>query len=147
MIWYIALYVLAIIFGLIVFVSLAIVILSGFDMSGLLIFFLITAILCGLCFWGVNEIDDKHTTTSVETIQMEIVKLDLTETYSRGLGTQTNYHMSVANGSEEMCFIFNITSNEYVKYNIGDLVEVEVTTTTNNMHKTTHQTANLKGGN
>lgn len=104
---------------------------------------IIIAIGIIIFLWVGNEHCINNTTTTTEVVQMEVVKLDLVKNDTHnGKYEELEYYISITNGTDS--FIKAITQEEYVTYNIGDIVNVEVTTTSYDGR--TKKTATIKGG-
>lgn len=128
MFWYILLFVLGCIFAGLSVTALALWILSMCEIWELLLIVVITGLISFGLLFGANALNENVSVTTTEVVQMEVVKLDLTEMGSGGITTK-HYYMSVT-GSAGKNFILDITPEEYVEHNIGDIVEVKITTKT-----------------
>ncbi len=102
--------------------------------NGMLILFLalllVMAVLLGtLAVTEVIRAVANEATTSTQIIEVQVTHLDVTQTYSKSLGTRTYYHMSIS--TESISAVVEITAAEYATLAIGSTITVEQTIITN----------------
>ena len=126
---YIVLLILSTISMIIMVASLAISFIMGFEESSLNRIFIISLIIGIGIAGGASYIRACNTTTTATTKQMEISKLDLTETKSTSTPSKVKYYMGVTDNGDNH-FVIRVTPEEYVMHEVGDIVKVEIETKT-----------------
>lgn len=139
MFWYIVLFILATIFGIIAVGALIMFILSLAEVPEILWITLIAGIIAIGLGLGATEIQNANTTLDTDTAQMEITKCDMTSVKLSSGMTKESYFITVGNK-----YIVEVSSEKYAKFNVGDVVLVEVTTKTT-FGETMKPTIALKG--
>jgi predicted membrane metal-binding protein len=129
---HITLIVLAFIFGIFAFLAL----ICAWDGS-CFIGFIIAALLCGLCIWGANAINEANTITETEVVKIEIKEM----TYN---SVQKGYEdCHILGGNDNQNFNIEVSLDQYLQHQVGETVDVEVTTKTNKLYGNIKQTVAL----
>ena len=124
MFWYILLMALFVLFGVAALVSVALFIISGCECPEILIVTLVLVIISFGFECGATAVEDENTTINVDTVQMEVTKCDITSVNYNGV-IQQKYYVTVGDKH-----IVNVNAEEYAELNVGDVVTVEIITTT-----------------
>ncbi len=77
----------------------------------------ISLVIMAGAMWGTYKIEERNTTIVSNTMQMDVVKMEIDE---------QKYYIAVQNDDD--CFLIRVSAKEYVNYEVGDTVTVFVET-------------------
>lgn len=117
MFWYSTLTILT---GVFIVVAIASLVFAMADCPGMFIACLVAVAIAVAANYGVEAIEEKNTTITTEVVAMEVTKLDITSTGDNGYVRKICY----VTVSDE--YIVEVNPEQYVKLNIGDIVDVEI---------------------
>lgn len=124
MFWYTILIVLSTLFALALIASFALFVMSGCE-GELAIIMFIALIITIASTAGADAIERANTEVETNTVQMEVVKMDIIGTDSNG-----NIRFWMALKTPYKMYSMKVSGEEYANLSIGDSVLIEITTET-----------------
>lgn len=125
MFWYILLFILAVIFGLMALSAFVLFLLSGCEVSEILLITLALVIIAVALGYGATTIEKENTTINTDIVEIEITKIDITSVSLSNGNTQQKCYITVGDR-----YLVSVLPEEYANLNIGDIVTVEITNIT-----------------
>lgn len=125
MFWYILLFILAVIFGLMALSAFVLFLLSGCEVSEILLITFALVIIAVALGYGATTIEKENTTINTDIVEIEITKIDITSVSLSNGNTQQKCYITVGDR-----YLVSVLPEEYANLNIGDIVTVEITNIT-----------------